>query len=201
MAGWLCDSTANAIRVVRAKAIDRNVSLRGSDVSFHTAISGGAMIRKVILLISMSIIASGCASQSFHETPYVTYSEGNSLSNTTVFSAVSRSPQAVAKITAIDGVSTTCWDLKVRDCPYWARLLPGDHTFRIDFVAVGGAALVMTNPRVDVQVKDMKARHVYTAHYVIIGNELRVDVEDLGENPDFGIILGRSRTHFPVKFD
>lgn len=43
---------------------------------------------------------------------------------------------------------------------------------------------------VDVEVKDMRPRHVYVARYTESAGKVQVTVEDLGENPNYGITLG-----------
>jgi hypothetical protein len=42
----------------------------------------------------------------------------------------------------------------------------------------------------EVEVKDMKPRHVYVARYRESGNGVAVYVEDLGENPEYGVWIG-----------
>jgi len=67
-----------------------------------------------------------------------------------------------------------------------------------------GAAGGYNYAELPVEIPDLKPRHVYQAHYVRgEGNAVRVEVQDLGENPDFGIWLGQAginREYHRVQF-
>jgi len=128
-------------------------------------------------IVILVLITSGCA---FHKTPFIAYANKNHpLSDTSVFTTAPRGipnpPRTAIAITGIDGVSRSCF-FSEAGCPVWVRVLPGDHTFSTDYIKV--------------DVADMKPRHVYVAHVKRLEGRVVVEVEDLGENPVYGFMLG-----------
>ena len=134
------------------------------------------MIR-FFVVSALALITIGCA---FHKTPFIAYTDKNHpLSDTSVFSTAPRGlfnpPRTAIAITGIDGVSRSCF-FSEAGCPVWVRVLPGDHTFSTDFIKVN--------------VTDMRPRHVYVAHIKSVEGRMVAEIEDLGENPKYGFVLG-----------
>ena len=128
-------------------------------------------------IATLALITTGCA---FHKTPFIAYADKNHpLSDTSVFSTAPQGlpnpPRTAIAITGIDGVSRSCF-FSEAGCPVWVRVLPGDHTFTTDFIKVN--------------VTGMRPRHVYVAHVKSVEGRVVAEVEDLGENPEYGFMLG-----------
>ncbi|MCX4164260.1 MULTISPECIES: hypothetical protein [Paraburkholderia] len=90
----------------------------------------------------------------------------------------------------IDGKEPSCWQV---GCPIWVRLLPGTHKFVVRFATGFESApplIKYWQTDVKIEVKDMMPRHVYVARYKRTTEGLTVLVEDLGENPEFGVWIG-----------
>ena len=145
---------------------------------------------RLLTIATLALITSGCA---FHKTPFIAYAEkAHPLSDTSVFSTVPKGASNPLRnaplITHIDGVSRSCfWE----DCPMWVRVLPGDHTFTIKYYG-------------EVKVSGMKPRHVYVARGQAIAGHAVVSVEDLGENPEYGVTFGATgvnKKYYRVGFE
>jgi hypothetical protein len=102
---------------------------------------------------------------------------------------------AVEQIVQVDGKDLSCFQA---GCPVWVRVIPGDHTFRIRCTTVKlvGPLMNKGQSEMDLPVTAMQARHVYEAKCLIDKNSsdpsqspFRVEVKDLGENPDFGQMI------------
>jgi len=137
------------------------------------------------------LIISGCA---FHHAPYAGYEGTQPLENTSVFAAIDdkQSKHVVIGISLIDGKEPSCWQV---GCPIWTRILPGTHKFSVRYSSNFGFGNVASTIKyetaiLEVEVKDMKPQHVYVARYKEFGGGVRVYVEDLGENPEFGVWIG-----------
>lgn len=144
------------------------------------------------------VTLAGCA---FHAAPYAMYDGTPELANTTVFSAVDYRHEEYPGIEAqystigirqVDGKEPSCWQ---NGCPVWVRVLPGAHTFRVRIatdIKLVWHEIAYRQAELEIEVKDMKPRHVYVAHYRYSIDEQRIiaDINDLGENPEFGISLG-----------
>jgi hypothetical protein len=155
------------------------------------------------LLTTVLFMASGCA---FHRTPYKMYEGDRPLAATAVFASHDdkATKHIEARITQVNGKETSCFEV---GCPYWVRVLPGDHKFKIRYatnfsLSVGAVTHNFTNLEVD--VSNMKAGHVYVARYAERQGRVSVHIEDLGSRPDYGLTLGlegANKTYYPVKFD
>lgn len=144
--------------------------------------------RGVVLLAA--VLVSACA---YHRQPYLMYEGRVPLGETSVFSSVDEKALVEARIEEADGRRPSCAQA---GCPYWVRVLPGTHSFKVK-LSYQGAVF-------EISVADMKARHVYAVHYYASDKKQQCYVEDLGENPNFGITLGLSgvnRTFYPVSFE
>ncbi|MFT4170912.1 MAG: hypothetical protein QM639_00010 [Rhodocyclaceae bacterium] len=151
-----------------------------------------------IFSIVVFVSLSGCA---FHQKPYVMYDGSVPLSNTAVFASfdTTSSTPHDSRIQTADGKKTSCIQV---GCPYWVRVLPGRHSFDVHYMS----HIAMTGHRFadfHVVVPEMKPRHVYVTRYREIGERVSVAVEDLGENPQFGVSLGLkglNNNYYPVEF-
>ena len=154
----------------------------------------------VTLLASLTVV--GCA---FHHAPYAMYEGSPSIADTTVFAAVDdkQTKHTAIGIQLIDGKEPSCWQV---GCPIWTRLSPGTHNFSVRYSTDFGLATgAITYRRADleIEVKDMKPRHVYVARYKESSGRIAVFVEDLGENPEFGVwvgLEGANRKYHRVSF-
>ena len=145
---------------------------------------------RLLIIATLALITSACA---FHTKPFIAYSDKtHPLSDTAVFSVVpqgasSRRPSS-GGITHIDGIPTSCFEA---GCPMWVRVLPGDHSFTVAYFG-------------EAKVSGMRPRHVYVVHFRTTKPLAVVSVEDLGENPDYGLTLGAegaNRKYYRVGFE
>ena len=158
------------------------------------------MLRLLAIFVLSAL--SGCA---FHHTPYAMYEGAPSLAETTVFAAVDdkQTKHVAIGIQQIDGKEPSCWQV---GCPIWTRVLPGTHKFSVRYSSnfgLAGGMISYQRADLEVEVKDMKPRHVYVARYRDSGGRVSVLVEDLGENPQFGVwvgLEGANRKYHPVNF-
>ena len=137
--------------------------------------------------------------------------EGNPpLSDTTVFSASdhTRTKYIDARVIAVDGKETSCVQA---GCPYWVRVLPGVHTFRVRYttdLGFGGYKEIVSRvATVNIEIEDMRPMHVYEARYRESSDKqtLHSGFVDLGERPaKGGLWLGQkgiNLQYYPVSFD
>lgn len=161
-----------------------------------------SIFSRLLVTVLASLTLFGCA---FHQTPYAMYEGTPSFANTTVFVAIDekQTKHTVVGIQLIDGKEPSCWQV---GCPIWTRLLPGTHKFTVRYstdYGLAASAITYRSAALDIEVKDMKPRHVYVARYRESSDQVGVVVEDLGENPDFGIWIGlegANRKHYKVSF-
>jgi hypothetical protein len=148
-------------------------------------------------LIPFVALLSGCA---FHKTPHVMYEGDHPLSDTAVFSSfddkAGPAREMAARIHSVDGNKASCVQV---GCPYWVRVLPGTHSFAVTY-ATDWNLNYHLEANLDIVVADMKPRHVYVVRYRTDGGGVAQIVEDLGENPDWGLPLGWGRAPYKVKF-
>ena len=159
-------------------------------------------ITNTTLTVICALTMAGC---SFHKSPYPMYEGSVTLSKTAVFSAFDTAQTKFfdARITHVDGKETSC---ALAGCPYWVRVLPGDHTFRIVYKfnfgmnagIIGNLAATTT-----LDLQDMKPLHVYETKYEEAGTKVYFRVKDLGANPSYGLTIGNalSKEFSSVKFD
>ena len=166
-----------------------------------------------LLSASLALVLSGCATVSPLTTPYSADDAPERSSDTAVFISIEQqhssdqrlSKRVLSTIQKIDGRDVRCdWSA---GCPVWARVGAGHHTFtvryRADFSYSGGRWLEGT---LEVDVQDMKPRHVYRLKYFHDASSLKVwaRAEDLGENSTQGIwfpLLGvPNAKYFPAVF-
>lgn len=137
-----------------------------------------------------------------HQAPDIMYSEKIPINDTAVFASFDRTLSTGGpQIELVDGKKTSCAEV---GCPRWVRVLPGKHVFYIRDSHFGGPGSFSTFQTFTIELEDMKPRHVYVPHYQQYGGRIsNWTVEDLGENPDFGITIGRegvNQKYYPVKF-
>jgi hypothetical protein len=129
--------------------------------------------------------------------------EGNvPLSGTAVF--VSHDDKSTiftdSRITSANGKQTSCIQA---GCPYWVRVLPGRNSFVVHYTSSHSMS-GHDYADVTVEIPDMQPRHVYVARYRRPDDQgVRVEIQDLGENPAFGIALGLQGVNaavYPAKF-
>jgi hypothetical protein len=114
------------------------------------------------------------------------------LSETAIFASLDDKATKVSesRIRAVNAKETSCFEV---GCPYWVRVAPGTHTFNVRYTANYQWNLRSSGysyADIKIEVKDMKPRHVYVARYKELNDRVVVVVEDLGENPNYGITLG-----------
>lgn len=155
------------------------------------------MTKTTTALLSCLLVLSGCA---VNQAPAIMYSEKTPINDTAVFAAFDRTDRG-PHIELVDGKKTPCAEA---GCPAWVRVLPGKHVFSIRDARYGGPGSVNAFQFFTIELQDMKPRHVYATHYQQYGGSIsNWTVEDLGENPDFGITLGLegvNKKYYPVKF-
>ena len=155
-----------------------------------------------ILGIIFLLTLGGCA---FHQSPYLTYSEKLNLNETAVFSSLDDKAVTFneSRIHLVDGTKTSCVQV---GCPYWVRVKPGKHTFKVVYTSnhswdLNSSGYSVSN--LEITVDDMKPKHVYVMRFSEKEGKLSYFVEDLGENPEYGITLGLkgvNEKYYPVKF-
>ena len=154
------------------------------------------MGRIAVSITAICIAAGILVGCTFHQTPYIAYSDENRpLSDTAVFTALDKDRISESRITHVNGIPTVCWEV---GCPYWVRVAPGTNTVTIKYIIPGLTIIKYAN--IDVTVQNMKPRHVYRALYASDGDMVSVRYEDLGENPDYFIPLYLDGQKFRAKF-
>jgi len=158
------------------------------------------MVRKMLFLVLLSLAAvalDGC-SLAGKARPVLAYDDASvPLAETAVFSPGAQHPGVPisadgqgggAFVTMVDGKELLANAVRVR---------PGTHRFAVGYIvfrAHGGA---------QVEIRDMKAGHVYGAHIDRMGDRFAVRTADLGSSPDLGIYLGLKGVNmdfFPFDF-
>jgi hypothetical protein len=135
----------------------------------------GKRMKKLLLLLA-PILLSSCATG-----PQMIYADSaHPLSDTAVFSA--QPAGDIAQIMSVDGKRPECWK---EGCPVVVRVLPGTHTFLIQFQRWHG--LLQVSGDVTVHVENMQPRHVYTVDYYVTRDEkkLRACVVDRGTDSNY----------------
>ncbi|WP_431046460.1 hypothetical protein [Roseateles sp. L2-2] len=97
---------------------------------------------------------------------------------------------ADARISAVDSVTTPSWK---NGHPFWVRVKPGTHRFAIVSKAnyqFSGPLITWNEGRREITIPEMKPRHVYIARYHWVQQRPAMQIEDLGENPDFSLVFG-----------
>jgi hypothetical protein len=108
-----------------------------------------------------------------------------------------------SRIYSVDGKEPSCIEV---GCPYWVRILPGTHTFVVRYASDFYWSYQQSGHNyasLTIEVKDMKPRHVYVVRYRQLQKDVQYVVEDLGENPKYGITLGlkgANQAYYPVEF-
>lgn len=171
------------------------------------------IIQKLSIIFSL-IVIGGCVTK---QAPYISYSESNfPLRDTAVLIALDdRHPYgthlAQTTITGANGKLFTYCNLN--GCPYWVRAKQGMNTFIIQYQtdaqlapSITGAGLGVTSKIFKKEVViDMKPRHIYVARYKRQNDSISIDIEDMGENADYGIYLGGmygdGKTIYKAKFE
>lgn len=155
------------------------------------------------LLALVVTFASGCA---VHQAPYLAYSDKNTpLRNTAVLVAWDNSDprSSGADMIGIKEIDNTSMST-LHSYPFWARVLPGNHTFILNYHADSSmSGFKFAN--IKITVSDMKAGHTYKVIYRREGNTVGARVEDLGQNANFGMpicgMYGDCKTPHRVKFE
>ena len=141
-------------------------------------------MRNLLLGVAL-VFVSGCMS-TFHTQPYVAYTDAqHAKSDTSVISTSGLNGSALGQIVAVDGIKTSCWKV---GCPIWVRVVPGDHVFTVSYGIYGSGS--HATGTTDLRVTAMQPRHVYEVRFQTSGDRFGASVEDLGEDPDYGIHVG-----------
>jgi hypothetical protein len=121
------------------------------------------------------------------------------LSQTAVFSAYDETRAGqYANIQMVDGKETSRGVF-----PLWVRVLPGDHVFlvrKLDRTGLSGKSAYSETSDFRVTVKDMKPRHVYVARFRERNGASVVEVENLGQSPNYAIPLGLDAKPYKAEF-
>ncbi len=147
-------------------------------------------MKKLAALLCLLVGLSGCGTLDF-TTPYITYPGTHALADTAVFMA--RDNQSGEHVIAtVQAVNETSVRLKA---PIGVRVLPGRHTFHIQYTS----GIRKTEKLLQLEV-DVKPLHVYVARYDEVAGTVSARVEDLGIRPVVGISATTpAKDH--VKFD
>ncbi|WP_158527797.1 hypothetical protein [Pseudomonas sp. URMO17WK12:I1] len=133
------------------------------------------------------------------------HDESVPVANTAVFVSLDDRTTKIndSRIQSVNNKETSCFKV---GCPYWVRVQPGRHIFNVLYTSNHHWNLNQmghTYAHLSIEIQNMKPRHVYVARYREESNQVDFTVEDLGENPDFGITLGlegANKKRYPVKF-
>jgi len=147
------------------------------------------MLKNVVFLLLVCFSLTACT---FHQTPYITYEENVDIAETAVFSALDETSTHYndTRVFGVDGVQPSCAQV---GCPYWVRVIPGKHVFHVRYTSDPHWNYMSSGfnyANLEVVLEDMKPRHVYVMRFSRNGDEIGYRVEDLGENPEYGIMLG-----------
>jgi hypothetical protein len=139
----------------------------------------------------------------FHGDPFVAYQDSPPHAQTAVVSVMELGNTVPTnEIYAVDGLKLSCL---TAGCPMWVRVTPGKHTFALRrtenrrLSSVGGYADVAN---LQVPIESLEPRHVYVISLLSSEGKVFPQVKDLGESPDYGIMLGKGqdRTYRRVTF-
>lgn len=154
---------------------------------------------KKILSALLTLLLIGCA---YHQTPYPMYEGSPSLSNTAVFAVLDdkATKHNESRIVSVNGKEPSCTQV---GCPYWVRVLPGNHKFVVRYTSShywGKVGSGYKYADLTVEVSDMKPKHVYVARYQELSDQVKVVVEDMGENSGYGIPLYLDKKIYRAEF-
>ena len=137
-------------------------------------------------LLLLAMLLAGCSSM--HEAPLVAYSTQVALADTAIFSSFDELSAATndSHVLLVDEKKLSAYD---DGNPYWVRVLPGDHKFRVRYAVNQrlGDGSASAWAFLDIDVDDMKPRHVYVTRYAESDGRVRMHVEDLGELTSYSI--------------
>jgi hypothetical protein len=144
---------------------------------------------KTLAALLVGTLMAGCA---FHQKqPWPAFSEAHPNADTAIFVSLDQSsPYVDARIAKVDSSEPPSW---INGYPFWARVKPGNHRFDLVLksnFALGPSEVTWLEGKRSVTLTDMKAKHVYVARYVREGAAARIQIVDLGENPDFHLTFG-----------
>jgi len=149
----------------------------------------------------MTVFLLGCTTQ---HAPFQAYEQKVPLSQTAVFMAMNQTgPLIQSRINQTDGKDMPC---AVAGCPYWVRVLPGTHSFVLDYRSnfdvglVTAGAVSWTGAGLEVNVPNMLPKHVYRASYWESDGKVHLNVVDLGENSEVGLDFSYMGYH-KARFD
>ncbi len=141
---------------------------------------------KTLIFFTLFLLIAGCTTGT---QPIITYSGEHPLSDTSVLVLRAFNGNDLGQILSVDGKETSCWQV---GCPFWVRVIPGQHSFRITYALFNNGISSHLQGELDVSSLEMKARHIYEGR--LIPNEadktFRIHVADLGENPNYSIDMG-----------
>lgn len=142
---------------------------------------------KALMLLLLVPVLSACSS--FHQTPHIAYAGAIPLAQTAIFASWDARTATTndSRVAAVDNRELSGF---TEGNPYWVRVLPGKHVFRIRYTT--NHQMTRNGPTyawaiLDLEVDNMQPRHVYVARYSENEGKVRVTAEDLGEAPDFSI--------------
>ena len=149
---------------------------------------------KTFLTLMLITILSGCGSIQ----PDIMYNGDHPLSETAVFSAYDdTSSRPICWVTTIQKVDDKNTSLMAY--PMWVRVRPGTHSFVVH-CSKNFTLRSYQQAEILITVEDMKPRHVYVARYHNTRDGIGVRVDDLGENPSYGIPVDTKGTRIKPNF-
>lgn len=143
-------------------------------------------MRRLFFCSVFILILSGCM---VGTQPIISYSGDHPLSDTAVFVLRTEKGNDFGRILSVDDKETSCWQV---GCPFWVRVIPGQHTFLVTYALFNNGTYSHLQGELTISPMEMKPRHIYEGRFQSNerGQTFRVDVTDLGERTDYSIDLG-----------
>lgn len=141
------------------------------------------MTKKIQFLLCPFALATLAGCMAMNEPKIAYYGEERPLSETAVFAVQGEGKSdngklVLGSVEEVDGRSMRVRFMN-KEYPYWVRVLPGEHDFKILYYKYGRYA------EKTVHVSDMKPRHVYVAQLLDYNDKYNIQLVDTGENSTF----------------
>ena len=149
------------------------------------------MSPKVGAVLVLALALSSCTSvRLYNPQPDKMYEGDLPLSDTAVFSAHDELSAVclAATVQMVDSNKTSRWTF-----PMWVRVAPGNHSFVVQCTTEASRGFNEVSRKyanLEIEVPDIKPRHVYVAHYEEVAGKIRITTEDLGENSYYSVQIG-----------
>ncbi|HBZ48180.1 MAG TPA: hypothetical protein DEO93_13545 [Stenotrophomonas sp.] len=154
---------------------------------------------RILLLVAAVLSLTSCNSiyYNFHQEPFPAYGTAVDVSQTAVLSVMVTGAIPENGITRVDGVRTP---IAKAGSPMWVRVAPGDHDFVVQHTEYIGTWSRWVD--LELTVENMLPKHVYLVSIQNQGDRVTYETTDLGESPDYGIMLGKgkNRLYYKVAF-